>query len=121
MSNQDTLCILLQLESSLRSEFASLLHAQPLSKLSPDARLASLTRLIEWMTANEHTHPSLFKRLMRLDAAYCQLELGLYGLCADCEVEMETERLSQDPTLQRCTPCDVKYHGQHRQELRLDH
>lgn len=135
MSNQPILSTLLQLEASLKNEFTQLTLSQSqlsqsqlpqthssssvLTQAHIDA--ASLCALIEWMTSQELTHQPLFKRLMRLDAAYCQLELGLYGLCADCETEIEAMRLSQDPTEQRCASCEAKFNRQHRQELRLDH
>lgn len=130
MSNQPILSTLLQLEASLKNEFSLL--ALPQSQLpqthSSSSALtqayidaASLCALIEWMTNQELTHQPLFKRMMRLDAAYCQLELGLYGLCSDCETEIEAMRLSQDPTEQRCVSCEAKFNRQHRQELRLDH
>lgn len=130
MSNQPILSTLLQLEASLKNEFSLLALPQPQladAKLvsaeltQADIDSASLCVLIEWMTNQELTHQPLFKRLMRLDAAYCQLELGLYGLCSDCETEIEAMRLSHDPTEQRCVRCEAKFNRQHRQELRLDH
>jgi DnaK suppressor protein len=125
VSNQDRHSRLLQLEASLRQEFDDLVHTQweslLTSQLATHAIPQSLSELIEWMTVQQLGHHSLCQRLMRLDAAYCQLELGLYGLCADCETHIEAARLSQDPTAQRCNRCDSKYHRQHRQELRLDH
>ncbi|ABE55669.1 hypothetical protein Sden_2389 [Shewanella denitrificans OS217] len=141
MSNQDRHSRLLQLEASLRQEFDDLFNdtfedifedlfedianTQWERQLDSQPRdnfiTRSLSELIEWMTAQQLGHHSLCQRLMQLDAAYCQLELGLYGLCADCETQIEAARLSQDPTAQRCNHCDNKYHRQHRQELRLDH
>ncbi|WP_245335406.1 MULTISPECIES: TraR/DksA C4-type zinc finger protein [Shewanella] len=82
---------------------------------------ATLPELIEQIS---HTHlldDELFHKLVQLDAAYCQLELGLYGLCADCEMEIEPERLAADPTEQRCAVCGEKHLREHRQELRLNH
>ncbi|MGX9462857.1 TraR/DksA C4-type zinc finger protein [Shewanella sp. A14] len=63
----------------------------------------------------------IFNKLMKLDAAYCQLELGLYGLCSDCEMDIEPMRLIADPTEQRCKLCEQKFLREHRHELRLDH
>ncbi|MBB1271038.1 TraR/DksA C4-type zinc finger protein [Shewanella sp. SR44-3] len=135
MSNQHILSTLLQLEASLKNEFTQLALSAPtvtqisltqppltqtqFTQASIDS--ASLSVLIEWMTHQDLSHHGLFRRLMRLDAAYCQLELGLYGLCADCETEIEVLRLNQDPTEQRCSSCEAKFNRQHRQELRLDH
>ncbi|HEH9430480.1 TPA: conjugal transfer protein TraR [Aeromonas sobria] len=48
-------------------------------------------------------------RLKRIDAALCQMDLGLYGLCSDCEEQLAIEQLEQDPTLQRCPRCETRY------------
>ncbi len=61
----------------------------------------------------------LFRQLAQLDAAICQLDIGLYGLCSDCETEIETERLNNNPLEQRCAHCEANYSHEHRQELRL--
>ena len=56
--------------------------------------------------------------LKRIDAALCQMDLGLYGLCSDCEDPLSIELLEQDPTLQRCPRCDTRYRkGFHAHEL----
>ncbi|PJG58657.1 TraR/DksA family transcriptional regulator [Aeromonas cavernicola] len=57
-------------------------------------------------------------RLKRIDAALCQMDLGLYGLCADCEEPLSDAQLAQDPTAQRCPHCDARYRkGFHGHEL----
>lgn len=57
-------------------------------------------------------------RIKRIDAALCQMELGLYGLCSDCEEPLDCEQLEQDPTLQRCPRCETRYcKGFHGHEL----
>lgn len=57
-------------------------------------------------------------RLKRLDAALCQMDLGLYGLCSDCEEPLAIDQLEQDPTLQRCPRCETRYRkGRHVHEL----
>lgn len=57
-------------------------------------------------------------RLKRLDAALCQMDLGLYGFCSDCEDPLLPEQLEQDPTLQRCPRCEARYRkGFHAHEL----
>ncbi|HGY1052759.1 TPA: TraR/DksA family transcriptional regulator [Aeromonas salmonicida subsp. pectinolytica] len=54
----------------------------------------------------------------RIDAALCQMDLGLYGLCSDCEEPLSIEQLEQDPTLQRCPRCETRYDkGFHAHEL----
>ena len=57
-------------------------------------------------------------RLKRIDATLCQMDLGLYGLCSDCEEPLAIESLEQDPTLQRCPRCEARYRkGFHAHEL----
>lgn len=57
-------------------------------------------------------------RLKRIDAALCQMDLGIYGLCSDCEEPLAIEQLEQDPTLQRCPRCETRYRkGFHAHEL----
>ncbi|MDP5291084.1 TraR/DksA C4-type zinc finger protein [Oceanimonas sp. CHS3-5] len=47
--------------------------------------------------------------LRQVDAALCQWQLGLYGLCSDCEAELDPAQLLADPCRQRCTQCEEKY------------
>ncbi|MDO6525856.1 MULTISPECIES: TraR/DksA C4-type zinc finger protein [unclassified Motilimonas] len=47
--------------------------------------------------------------IKRIDAALCQIEFGLYGVCSDCEEAIEPELLSSDPTEQRCLSCKTKF------------
>ncbi|EKE68751.1 TraR/DksA family transcriptional regulator [Gallaecimonas xiamenensis] len=47
----------------------------------------------------------LCQRLTQVEAALCQLDLGLYGICCDCEAEIELDRLAADPAEQRCARC----------------
>jgi RNA polymerase-binding transcription factor DksA len=105
---------------------------QRLSAIEKDLRVAitelnadwaewSIGEIIDAMVGAELCHHPLYNRLNRLDAAQCQLDLGLYGLCADCENEIEPERLAMDPTEQRCQHCSEQYAHEHRQELRLSH
>lgn len=80
-----------------------------------------LSEIIDTLTHTPLAEHALFLRLMRLDAALCQLDLGLYGLCADCETDIEADRLNQDPTEQRCLACAGQYEHEHRHELRLSY
>ncbi|MFM2483930.1 TraR/DksA family transcriptional regulator [Celerinatantimonas yamalensis] len=59
----------------------------------------------------------VLNELCRIDAALCQGELGLYGICSDCEDSIEEERLEADPCTQRCEKCETKRHLQKRQDL----
>jgi RNA polymerase-binding transcription factor DksA len=49
------------------------------------------------------------KQMQRVSAALCQIDLGLYGLCSDCEENIELERLNNDPSTQRCQRCSDKH------------
>ena len=77
--------------------------ALQLQQLSPD-EWADHCALSAWPQLQPH-----IKQLKQLDAALCQQQLGLYGLCSDCETELTFELLYQDPCRQRCTPCEQKY------------
>lgn len=51
---------------------------------------------------------ALCQRLGKVEAALCQIEQGVYGICCDCEAEIDMERLVADPAEQRCRHCDNK-------------
>jgi len=56
-------------------------------------------------------YPTLSEKVVRLDkveAALCQFEQGVYGICADCEESISLCKLENDPTEQRCKPCAIK-------------
>jgi len=107
-----------QLETHLRKEIGALAK---INQVSLDTQASSLCEIIEVLTkATLCDHP-LFSKLTKLDAAICQLDIGLYGLCSDCESEIEPERLTKDPIEQRCANCAEQYDHEHRQELRLTH
>lgn len=65
-----------------------------------------------WVELLEHqVSPSfntLINRLNHVEAALCQFDIGQYGYCADCEELIETTRLENDPTEQRCRACANK-------------
>lgn len=81
-----------------------------------DAALAATLQTLpadEWadhppLSAWPQLQPQL-KALKQVDAALCQQQLGLYGLCSDCEAELTFEQLYQDPCRQRCTTCEQKH------------
>lgn len=56
-------------------------------------------------------------QLRRIDAALCQYEIGLFGICSDCEEPIEKTRLDIDPCVQRCSTCEEKHQAQKRQDL----
>lgn len=47
----------------------------------------------------------LISRLEKLEAALCQIDIGQYGYCCDCEEKIDDERLLADPASQRCRRC----------------
>ncbi|MDB2386712.1 TraR/DksA C4-type zinc finger protein [Shewanella sp.] len=81
----------------------------------------SLSEIIKKMTDAQLCEHPLFFRLMQLDAAYCQLAMGLYGVCSDCEENIEAQLLRAEPLEQRCLACKQRNQQEHRQELRLNH
>lgn len=50
-------------------------------------------------------HEPKLNRLVQLEAALAQFEIGQYGYCADCEEPIELEQLDADPAAQRCKRC----------------
>nr|WP_275658962.1 TraR/DksA C4-type zinc finger protein [Shewanella sp. Isolate11] len=104
------------LEANIRIELSELFA---LHQLKLDCSALSLSALIDSMSAAKLCDQPLFIKLTQLDAAICQLDLGLYGLCSDCESEIEAERLSDNPLEQRCARCAANYSHEHRHELRL--
>ena len=121
-TTNDTLQQLEQLELSLRCELMQLikepLQATEVAKISMKTPLGNV---IDYLSQIKLSNTNTFAKLMRLEAAYCQLELGLYGICSDCEKEIEPLRLIADPTEQRCAKCEQKFLREHRHELRLNH
>lgn len=49
----------------------------------------------------------LIQRLIELEAAIAQFEIGQYGYCADCEEQIELVLLERDPATQRCKRCQA--------------
>jgi DnaK suppressor protein len=47
-------------------------------------------------------------RLEALQAAISLMDMGLYGLCSDCEQRIEQELLIANPAQQRCQHCATK-------------
>ena len=59
------------------------------------------------------------EEIKSIDASLNDIELGLYGFCADCEEEIEVIRLKLDPTTKRCLVCDIKYQKQPYNKFKL--
>ena len=54
-----------------------------------------------------------------IDAALNNIDIDMYGLCADCENEIGLEALKKDPTQQRCADCEIKYQKQKYNNFKL--
>ena len=122
MKNQDIRAQLSQIEAELRAKIKlELLQHHIDNQQLNTIQQMDLSNLIDYLSEIKMSDTGLFEHLMRLDAAICQLDLGLYGLCSDCESEIEASRLQGDPTEQRCSVCASRYRQEHRHELRLNH
>ncbi|RBW47163.1 hypothetical protein DS885_04470 [Psychromonas sp. B3M02] len=76
-----------------------------------DAMNADL--LIDSLIHSESHSLNVYKmQIKSIDAALQGMELGLYGLCSDCETELTAEALFECPTQQRCPECELKYQQQ---------
>jgi DnaK suppressor protein len=68
--------------------------------------------VFRWPDLNTSSLPAAirlsFQRIENILATLSQIELNMYGLCADCEQQIETDRLTRDPTTQRCNKCAEK-------------
>ncbi|WP_299014798.1 TraR/DksA C4-type zinc finger protein [uncultured Photobacterium sp.] len=91
-------------------------YEMQLNTLVPSANAienADLSELISM--AKSSFIPNLFDlavRMEKVDAAVCSIKLGMYGLCVDCEEEIDFEELQADPAQPRCRSCRVhsRYH-----------
>ena len=60
--------------------------------------------LMQWRTPELQQKT---KRLEGIQAALSQMDMGMYGLCCDCECRIERELLAADPARQRCARCQA--------------
>ncbi|TCI01545.1 hypothetical protein EZV61_17680 [Corallincola luteus] len=58
---------------------------------------------------NDDASFQIRRKLEGIAAAQQQIELGLYGICSDCESPITLERLLQEPSQQRCGICEAKF------------
>ncbi|WP_394131014.1 TraR/DksA family transcriptional regulator [Shewanella maritima] len=122
MNEQNIKQTLIQLEIGFRIELTAQLQTPLIAQQKSMIDInAPLNELIEQLSKTHMLDSAIFDKFVQLDAALCQLELGLYGICSDCEMEIEPERLLINPTEQRCANCAEKYNAEHRHELRLSH
>ncbi|WP_299007584.1 TraR/DksA C4-type zinc finger protein [uncultured Shewanella sp.] len=78
----------------------------------------TISQSIQLMTETLGKKHPITLQLIQLDAAWCQLEMGLYGLCSDCEIQINHQVLEQFPLKQRCSSCEEKHlHLAHKRKL----
>jgi DnaK suppressor protein len=63
---------------------------------------------VEQYTDNLSIEQTLAKRLKDINDALARMENGTYGICAECNTEIETERLRANPAARRCIECKKK-------------
>ena len=55
------------------------------------------------------------QELQEIEAALARIGDGGYGICTDCENDIDRARLKAYPTATRCLPCQEKYERSHGQ------
>lgn len=76
--------------------------------------------LLEFALRNQT--PAISEQILsmkRIDAALNNMQISMYGLCADCEEQINIQRLHADPRSQRCLPCENKYQKQKYNDYKL--
>jgi DnaK suppressor protein len=58
-------------------------------------------------------------KIKSIDAALINIQIGIYGFCADCEKELTFEELLLKPTRERCSECEFKYQKQKYNDYKL--
>lgn len=112
-----------QLKKTLLSELQSVKEkVKARLRISSKAHLNELVDKVDEMSADslienlvhaESHSLNLYKaRIKSIDAALQGMELGLYGLCSDCETELDAQQLIDMPTAQRCPVCEKKFQQQ---------
>ncbi|MGD2128444.1 MAG: TraR/DksA family transcriptional regulator [Lysobacterales bacterium] len=75
------------------------LEEESVADLLVDLDLAEIDRHVE--------------EIREIDAALLRIARGTYGICADCDDEIEVERLRAHPTARRCEPCQTNFERNH--------
>jgi len=112
-----------QLQQNLLSEFAFLKEkVKKRLSISSKKHLNELVDKVDTMNADmlisslsrceSHSLTEYKNQIKSIDAALQGMDLGLYGLCSDCEVELDANELFECPTQQRCHACETKYQQQ---------
>ena len=73
-----------------------------------DASVADLLVDLQLASLDRHT-----EEIRDIDAALMRIAAGNYGVCIDCEVSIEVDRLKAYPTAKRCQPCQARYENLH--------
>ena len=73
-----------------------------------DASVADLLVDLQLASLDRHT-----EEIRDIDAALMRIAAGNYGVCINCEVSIETDRLKAYPTAKRCQPCQAGYENLH--------
>ncbi|KPU82696.1 hypothetical protein JI57_03680 [Psychromonas sp. PRT-SC03] len=117
---QDGLLMRLNLQ---RINIIDLLNTLPASDCAIKEKALSLFSCEELITISKDIDLKALKEkikiLKNIDAALSNLHLGMFGVCSDCEEEIELERLKEDATQQRCQRCAEKYNKQHFKQYLL--
>ncbi|WP_354624469.1 TraR/DksA C4-type zinc finger protein [Psychromonas sp. MME2] len=81
--------------------------------LASQLSILSIDELLDLaINSNIATISSLSSDIQRIDAALNNIQINMFGLCADCEEEIDEQILTNAPTTQRCSHCQSKYEKQ---------
>lgn len=72
-------------------------------------------QLIKRCRKNSNEINDIGLRLEKIDAALCAIHTHLYSLCADCEEDIASLDLEEDPAEPRCKACREQSPYQHAQ------
>ena len=73
-----------------------------------EASVADLLVDLQFASLDRHV-----QEIRDIDAALIRIAAGNYGVCIDCEVSIEADRLKAYPTAKRCQPCQTRYENLH--------
>ena len=89
-------------------------------QLADNLSMLSIDELLELATSNKIPAISnMNKDIQGIDAALNNIQINMFGLCADCEEEIDEQTLTLAPTTQRCRHCQSKYEKQKRKGFKL--
>ena len=73
-----------------------------------DASVADLLVDLQLASVDRHV-----EEIRDIDAALMRVAAGNYGVCIDCKVSIDVDRLKAYPTAKRCKPCQAGYEKLH--------